>query len=420
MSETRPIGVRAALGLVVGGAAAFLVLLYALGQGWVGGGNDGGGHVLSKGLTGYAALAALVERTDGAVVRSRDPRDLERPGLLVLTPPHNVDGEELAAIVERRRMIGPTVVVLPKWFALPAQGGEARQGWVTLSGTLPGTVVASLDDRLGVAIGRADLAHFDPVAGSAKLADRSEVQALTIADDAALRLVRDSTSRTLVAYLNDDGDYPRLDRWAGFEPVDEPDATLHPLVIVAEPDLLDNRGLADESTAHNALALIRAARGDSDGPVVFDVTLNGLGRARNLLTLAFTPPFLAATLALLLAALAAGWRSFARFGPARLAVRPLAYGKTALVENSAGLIRRAGRISLLGAPYAALVTHRLSRALGLPPSADAAAIDAAQARRGHDGPTFSETAAALSGARKSHDLVRRAAALNAIERALSR
>jgi hypothetical protein len=178
--------------------------------------------------------------------------------------------------------------------------------------------------------------------------------------------------------------------------------------------------MADRDDALTALKLIRAAMAKRAGPVIFDVTLNGLGRTRNLLTLAFTPPFLAATLALLLAGLAVSWRGFIRFGPPRLPGRAIAYGKTALVENSAGLIRRSGRVRLLGAPYAALITQRTVRALGLPATADAAAVEAAQVRRGLAGSRFTAEVTALAAARKPADLLRHAAALRTIEKGLGR
>ena len=418
MSTARTFSPRAALGLVAVGAIAFLVLLYAIGAGLTGGGNDGGAHALSKGLTGYAGITRLLEGTGAPVVVSRDPARLDDPGLLVLTPPHDADGAEINRIIVARRKIGPTLLVLPKWITLPAQGNQAKPGWTALIGAMPPGWISF--PGLEAKPGRADLAHFTPGPGSAKLAHPHQVQYLTIKDEAAFALIHDSSDRPLAVYLNDDGDYPQLDRLAGWDPPEKPDRELHPVVIVAEPDLFDNRGLADESTAINALELIRLTQGDDKSAVIFDVTLNGLGRARNLLTLAFTPPFLAATLALLLAALAVGWRGFIRFGPARVAGRTVAYGKTALVENSAGLIRRAGRIRLLGAPYAALVTQRTRRALGLPPGIDPAVIDSAQRRRGLTGAAFSVEAAALAAARKPADLVRHAGALQAIEKGLSR
>ena len=402
MSATGPFTPRAALGLVAAGAIAFVVLLYAIGAGLSGGGNDGGAHVLSKGLTGYAGLAALLEKTGTSVVRARDSAALDDAGLLVLTPPHDADGAEVARIVEARRTIGPTLVILPKWVEIPAQGAAAKTGWVTLAGTRRVRWVAQLREGLDVELGQ------------------RSAQSLVITKDVAISVVANGGHKVQVAYLNDDGAYPALDTWSGWDPPAKPDRDLFPLVIVAEPDLLSNHGLANRQTALDALKLIRVTRGADKNPVIFDVTLNGLGRARNLLTLAFTPPFVAATLALLLAALAVAWRGFIRFGPPRTAARAVAYGKTALVENSAGLIRRAGRIRLLGKPYAALVAQRTLRALGLPPASDPAAIDAAQARRGQVGASFSTEAAALAAARKPADLVRHAAALQTIEKGLCR
>ena len=420
MSAARTFGPRAALGLVAVGAIAFVALLYAIGAGLTGGGNNGGAHALSRGLTGYAGLVELLEGTGVEVVRARDPARLDDAGLLVLTPPHDADGAEVARIVEAHRYSGPTLVVMPKWVQFPVGGNAAKPGWVALAGTRRALWTGSLAKGLDVALGRVERANFGLGGPAVSLGDGNAMQSLTIAKEAAIPLVRGSRETTLVAYLNDAGSYPALDDWSGWDPSDEPDDDLFPLVIVAEPDLLNNRGLANKPVALNALALLRRVRDGDKSPVIFDVTLNGLGRARNLLTLAFTPPFLAATLALLLAALAVAWRGFIRFGPPRVAGRAIAYGKTALVENSAGLIRRAGRIRLLGAPYAALVTQRTLRALGLPPGSDPVAIDSAQARRGLSGAAFTAEAAALAAARKPADLVRHAAALHAIEKGLCR
>lgn len=420
MSGAQPFSPRAVLGLVVAGAVSFLVLLYAIGQGLTGEGNDGGGHVLSKGLTGYAALAMLLEKRGFDVVRSRDAGRLDEPGLLVLTPPHQADVEELRAAIEARRRIGPTLIVLPKWLAIPARGEGVRPGWVVTGGTGSAELIGRFDEHLEPRIGRVARADFAPIGTAAALRRPSAVQSLAVKEEALLALVRGKDGAALIGYLNDNGVYPALDEWSGWGQPDEPDRELLPVVIVAEPDLLDNLGLADRATALNALALFRMLRREYPGPVIFDTTFNGLGRTRNMLTLAFTPPFAAATLALILAAFAAAWRAFARFGPPRLTARGIAFGKTALVESSAGLIRRTGRIRLLGAPYAALVLHRLARTLGLPVSATPEQIDAAQQRRGIAGAQYSRLSAALATARKPHDLVRAATALHALEKDLAR
>lgn len=418
MSAVPAFSRRAALALVAAGAISFLVLLYAVSRGLGGEGNNGGPHALSNGLTGYSALAGLLEKRGISVVRSRDPARLDDPGLLVLTPPQEADGDALKTAIDARRRIGPTLLVLPKWIAVPADGPQAKPGWVRTVASQPPGWLGDIDERITAEA--ATVSRWRGGERSGVLAAYSDAQVAAAKDDALVPLVTDQDSRLLAGYLNDDGSYPALDTWSGWDAPAEPDRELFPLAIVAEPDLLDNRGLADRAVAGNALALVRALRQDPAAPVVFDVTFNGLGRSRNLLTLAFTPPFLAATLALILAAFAAAWRGFGRFGPPRLASRPIAFGKAALVENSAGLIRRTGRIRLLGAPYAALVTQRALRTLGLPASASLAAIDAAQSRRGIPGQPFSQLVHTLRGARKPQELVRAAAALNSIDKALHR
>src|SRR5690606_22471819 len=57
-----PFSPRAALALVLFGAAVFVALLWMIGAGLATGStNDGGSHAGGKGLTGYAGLAALLE-----------------------------------------------------------------------------------------------------------------------------------------------------------------------------------------------------------------------------------------------------------------------------------------------------------------------------------------------------------------------
>ena len=426
-----PFGPRGVLALVGIGALAFVALLYAMGAGLTGsGGNDGDGHALSRSLMGYAALAKLAERSGMKVEVVRDGAQLDSPGLLVLTPPHDADVAALDRIVRERRYVGPTVVVTPKWYGvpLPADAARGQSGWVMLGGgtspdwpgfhdeitlDLPGTTLPAPDRKNAAAI------QWSARGTGGVLPDPKFVQ--TGSGMGLVPLIRPTSgSGMLAGYISDDGRYPALRAFSGkTAPLGGGDGDLFPVIFVFEPDLLGNYGLARRETALGALALLRAANAGSAGPIHFDVTLNGLGRTRNLLTLAFTPPFLAATLALLMAALVAAWRAFNRFGPPRVAGRAIAYGKTALVENSAGLIRRAGRLRLLGAPYAALVAVRLARLLGLPPGASAEAIDSAQTRRGLPGPSFTELSTALAKARAPHDLIRRAAALRSLEKAFN-
>lgn len=430
MSETAssPFSPRATLVLIVFGALVFVALLYMIGSGATGGStNDGGGHAGGKGLNGYAAFAGFIEKRGYAVRRVRDPAALDDPGLLVLTPPAMADGAEIDKIVQARRTVGPTMVITPKWVsaALPSATPGAKRGWVALAGTASPEWKGFLDD-VGVRIGPMDggkAARWFGAGIEGPLAAPAKVQAGN--GNRLVPLVAGrKDGRTLAAYVADGGSYAGLEGIALQHPPRGEDEDLYPIVLVFEPDLLDNYGMASEANARLAERLVQAATVSSDRAVNFDLTLNGYSRTPNLLTLAFTPPFLAATLCLLLAAVVVGWRAFLRFGPPRAGGRAIAFGKRALVANAAGLIRRSRRLHLITTPYAARARERLVQALALPRLADVAAteaaIDRALAAREPAATPFSVIAARLRSAHSPHDIMKAAQELHALERTLIR
>lgn len=430
--SSSPFSPRAVLGLVVVGGLAFLAFLWLIGAGLTGGNpNDGQASVGGKGLNGYAAMADYLERRGYAVSRVQSLASLKQPGLLILTPPADAEGKDIAEVVTHRRPIGPTLIILPKWQV--AQVGQltpgAKPGWVTLSGVeVPNWTEFYDDISLGLKPMRAGgkVASWRGLGSGGDLPSSENV--LSGAGDALVPLVVGTEDGRVLAGYIDDGDYPALrDVAEGYAPEPDPDTvddTLYPLVMVFEPDLLNNQGFADAPNAVLAEALVREVLDGGDKVVAFDLTLNGYGRSQNLLTLAFTPPFLAATLCLLLAAGVIGWRAFHRFGPPLLAGRGIAFGKRALVANAAALVRRTRRLHLIGAPYADAARDRLARALALPQRLDGpateAAIDRALATRAPDLMPFSAAAAAMRAARRPADLLRAAQTLHSLERTLTR
>lgn len=412
------------IGMLLMGALAFVALLWFLGNNTGGSGNDGGAHVSGKGLTGFAALAQMLEAEGLDVRRLRNRRALESaPGLLVLTPPAGAEGAEIAKVVDARRYVGPTLVVAPKWFATGSGASKAKRGWVDILSTMP-PEWPGFADNVTVEIGNAQsgaAGGWRVGARRGKLPDDRQVQ--NGSGKGLVPIVNAANGKVLAAWLDDDGYYPALNQLAGVASgYGGDDEDIYPVVLVFEPDLMDNWGLADKATALLARDLVLATADNRAQPMAFDMTFNGFGGRRNLLTLAFEPPFLAATICLLLAALAVAWRALHRFGPALVQGPEIALGKAALVANAAGLIRRAGRVHLAAAPYADAVRERIVLALGLPrglaPDEAERLIDAAQARRSVPGPPFSSAARHLRAARKPHDLTRRALVLQAIERHL--
>ena len=361
-------GKRGTLALVIFAVLAFVAFLFLVGQGGLSGSdNNGRAHAAGTGLTGFAALTRLLEAEGTPVIRSRDRGAMNTPGLLVLTPPHEIDTDELADIVDRRRTIGPTMIIAPKWRAIPLGDAADQPGWVALFGT-SGTFEMEIDGRT--------ITLEDEVAQRRPewqgLGKRGSLphEALFMAvdpDETEARLVApvviDRERRILAGYLQDDGSFMSGDLY--LDPERGDGQPVYNVVIVAEPDLLNNWGLADPTRAALASDIVALARQGTEAPVRFDMTLNGLGASRNLLTLAFEPPFLAATLTLLLALAIAMWRAFARFGPALRPAPAIRPGKSQLVANGADVIARSGRMHLLRGPYADLLGRRIAHRLGV-------------------------------------------------------
>ncbi|QIQ87909.1 DUF4350 domain-containing protein [Erythrobacter sp.] len=416
-----PFGKATVFAVLAVGFLAFLALLWFISAGDTGGDreNDGAAHAASVGLNGYAGLVRLIEGAGHEVEVSRSPSDLETPDLLVIAPSPYADPEEIGALLEARQYQGPTLVLLPKWQArtvpdrAPAEIRELfREGWVRLGLATETTWTNDLPAPYTF-----DTALDRPEEGEGESGGAASFEGFGIAGDLPAKTTKFVLAKDTLEPLVSDGD----GRMLAFNVLGEEGSDFyenaHWTVVVAEPDLVNNWGLADPARAAVALQLVREAGYGEDTRVVFDLTLNGFGGTQNLLTLAFRPPFLAATLCLIAALIVVGWRAFMRFGAAAASAPEIGFGKERLVRNGAGLILRAKRMRLLAAPYAALAQRRIARLLALK-RPDDAAIDAALARRLPDEAPFSTRAEALRSAEAPDDILRAAKALDELLRKL--
>ncbi|WP_298469505.1 DUF4350 domain-containing protein [uncultured Erythrobacter sp.] len=409
-----PFGRGAVLGMVVIGFTAFIAMLYFLSTGDTGGkDNNGAAHAAANGLNGYSALVRMLEAEGYEVNRSREASGMDTPDLLILTPPSFADAEEMTKILRDRAYTGPTLVILPKWMAFGFPAGtpeevrrKVKDGWVQLGDAFAPDWMADLDEPFAIEteVATDETPTWAGLQAQGVLPDSSVVGASRKSGQTALLM--DGSGRPLVVQFNN------VDMFGGASDTE-------PVTYVIEPDLMNNYGLSDGERAAMALRLVEEAGYGSDYPVTFDLTLNGLGASVNLLTLAFRPPFLAATLCLIVAMLIVGWRSFQRFGPAVANGPAIAFGKSRLVTNGAGLIMRAGRLRLLAEPYADLSARRLADALGLTKH-DPESIDAALAVRLPQEEPFSRRAARLRDAKKPSEILRAAQALKELEGKLSK
>lgn len=353
-------------------------------------GNDGGDHALSRAATGFGGLPRLLRSLGEPVMMNRGVlTDATDESLLVLTPTENTSPEQINDIVH----YGSTVIVLPKWASMP---DPEHPGWVRTIGVLPGDTALSplpttlrAGARLGERSGRATVRLRRPD-GSAVGAAVEVERLRTLSGPDWIPMVTDDQGRAVLAMHREDRTY-----------------------VLADPDLISTHGLKTLNGARTAVALIDLLRPEGSA-VMFDLTLHGLQRSRNLLRLMLEPPLLGLTLALAALAAFAGLQAVVRFGPPRETARVIALGKRGLADNTAGLVRLARREHHMAAPYAVLVRTAVARAIGAPRGLSEAALEALLDRVGRAmGATETYTALAeqARAAKTPGDLMRVSGAL---------
>ncbi|NYT39692.1 hypothetical protein HZY97_02895 [Sphingomonas sp. R-74633] len=375
-SNAAPFAMRTVLVMVVLGTVGFLafLLLAAYGED-LQPAQRPGNHALSTSAVGFAGAAELVRQVHGKVGFIRRDGDFDNVNqLIVLTPAADTDPKLLEKILERRSDY-PTIVVLPKWITFPRRDKPA---WVQSIGTLDPARIVKLVAPLG----------------AMTLTDNPK-GLRTISGETLEPLIDDDQGRMLAAQVKD-----RL------------------TIVVADPDLLDNQGLATLAGAERAMDVLdRYAVADD---IAFDLTLHGYGLNPNLLKLAFEAPFLPLTLCLIIAALLAGWHAMLRFGPALPEGRGVAFGKRAIAENGAALLRLAGRRHRTGDRYAALIRDAAASATGAPASLPPEALDRYLDRLDKGGEPFTEMAGRAEHAQDTRALLDAARALYQWKRTVTR
>ncbi|HWF00721.1 MAG TPA: DUF4350 domain-containing protein [Caulobacteraceae bacterium] len=326
----------ALLTLVAVFAFTTLILLAAFGP-MLKSGDDGRAHALSRSAIGYAGLARALRLSGETVVINRDVLGANRrEGLVIVTPGPSAS----AAAVRALGFQGPTLVIAPKWDAAPE---PRHHGWVQEGQVLTGTGEFATDWARGRDAAQPRLqASGAPFMGGETLTE-GPVKALRAAlPKGWIPVLRTQDGDTILARAPD-----------------------RPLYLLSDADLMNNHGLKDERTFETALLIVHTLEA-GDGPVIFDLRLSGLSAGRTPMRLLFDQPFVAVTLALTAAAALAGWQAFTRFGAPLAAPRAIALGKAALVDNSAALVRLAGREHRMAARYAQLTVELSARAAGLP------------------------------------------------------
>ncbi|HLZ77397.1 hypothetical protein [Phenylobacterium sp.] len=346
---------RTILALVIVGVVSFSALaVLATFAPELRGAADPGAHALSASAVGFRGATIMLQSEGTPVVVSR----AEQHGgasvgpLMVLTPTFVSDLKPFAGRV-------PLLIVMPKWVVTPQ---PLHPGFVQKYGAALNTAYATT--------------VLAPFATSTEIQTRPKGFSRPV-----LRGTGERFAPGTYLPLGPIDSFQTLSG-AEWQPmlVDEQGhavlarAKAHQNVyVLTDPDLLNNQGIANIDNARAGLAVLEALRADSG--IVFDVTLNGFSRGHGVGQLMLEPPFLAATLCGVAAALLLGLHALARFGPTLTRGRAIALGKGALVDNSAGLVRMARREAELAPAYAALTKSLVARFVGGPRSGIGGARD---------------------------------------------
>jgi hypothetical protein len=304
----------------------------------------------SRFATGFYGLTKLVELSGGTVSLSSDLEERPERGILILTPNIGTKSEEIRQAMGAHD--GPILVILPKWVAVPIKDRPNREQRLTT--VSPERLVAMLAQTVTIAPhsekAGTRLRYSSALTGSPFRID-GEIQA--VESDKLVPLIVAPDGASVLSQVGASGTY-----------------------ILADPDLLNNHGLAHRQNARAALALLATLNPDTPGTVIFDTMLPYGSGGRNLLQLAFEPPFAGVSIALLIAALLAGIATLARFGPVRREARAVPFGKAALIDNIVSLARRARRTREGGSAYADAIRDWAARRLALPRTLQGEALDA--------------------------------------------
>jgi hypothetical protein len=299
-----------------------------------------GASAFSHSAIGYAGIADVMHRLGAPVMKSRGGSlaKLDNHGVLIVAEPMpSISPQQLRSLLTAKTVL----LVLPKWMGQPS---EKVPGWIDDSSLVSEDNVRSV---ARIAVPGTDIARLDaapawttntigpaPVIGEKPQLIKSN----------RLRPVVGSADGMLVGELTNN--QRRL--W-----------------ILADPDVLQNHGLA-KNAAFDA-ALIDALRA-SEGNVVFDETVHGFTeQPASPFRMLFEWPFVLATIQGLVAIALLLWATMGRFGLPLTAPIALPSGKTRLIENTAKLFALARYQPVIIRRYVYAMIRDAGRALHAPP-----------------------------------------------------
>lgn len=351
---------RSVVTLVTVGVGTFaLGLVLAAFAGDLFGEASAGHDTYSRSLVGHRGLREVLERSGLPVVVARTPAARKaRAGFpLLLLEPLATDGQapnqlpdelpdgasRLADVLrDARRDRAAVVLVLPKALAAAS---PRHPGWIESLVLVPPSVPEAV---LATALGDEWAPDVEMAPDGESTEDGADGLIVRPADTKPFRYGAGAGEPAGI----DLPDAPQLvAHGAGLKPIVSNDdgvlvGVFRPgeggtsLVVIADPDLLNNRGLARGDNAAVVLGVLRSA-GEAEG-VVIDETLHGHTGADSIVGRALRFPLVLVVIHGGLAIVLLGWSVSTRFGRALPPPPALPPGKRLLIDNTAALLQSAG------------------------------------------------------------------------------
>ena len=366
--------VRLAAGWLAAAALTFAFSFYFMTRG---GGSwheadDSGPTIYSKSALGYATFYHMLPRlgipVGESISASGPPADA---AVVVIAEPY-ADAGTLARVRAELRRAPAVLLVLPK------RTGEAdprRHDHLRNDALLP---LRSAKDVLALADESATLDRYGTNTLWNARGPVTEAPQLTrpqLARSTRMRPLVQSGDGILVGEIGDKGG---------------------PVIVVTDPDIFENHGIARGYNALVAVSIVRSLRGARRGRVVFDETGHGIiARPFSALRLLFGFPFVLVTVQVVLATALLLWSGGVRFGAPRPREATLPLGKRGLIESGSRLLEYAAQLSFLIERYAEAVLRDTAQAVNAPRGLGREDLVAWFARTGRPVPATTATAEAM-------------------------
>ncbi len=331
-------------------AAAILLVIGTIALAVFGGSSTEtvGPSAVSRSAIGYAGIADVMHRLGARVVKSRSESvaKLDPAGVLVVAEPTRASAQQISALMNAHTVL----LILPKWTGQPSL---SHRGWISAAREVP-EVTARAATQVAVEVVRVPRVTYW---------SRNEVGRAPVISEGGVQLIKSSRLRPVIG--SDSGML-----------VGELRSGARRLWILADPDPLQNHGLADPDNAAFAVALIDALRG-ADGNVVFDEVVHGLAEtASSPLRMLFEFPFVLATIQGALAVALLLWATMRRFGAPLAPPLELKSGKRSLIEATANLLDFGRHRPIIIQRYVHAIVQDVARQLHAPAGlSDAGLID---------------------------------------------